>query len=125
MQYTIVGGGVAACFAVKAIEKYDPDARITVVSEEEHCFYYRPMTPLIIKGDKERDEILYEEHLPEFHVIHDRAVALNTAAREITLSNGDALSFDRLLIAQAQHEQLVLVTEDAAFGPYDVELRAP
>jgi len=99
MQYTIVGGGVAACFAVKAIEQYDPGARITVVSEEEHCFYYRPMTPLIIKGDKERDEILYEEHLPEFHVIHDRAVALDTAAREIALSNGDTLSFDRLLIA--------------------------
>lgn len=32
--------------------------------------------------------------------------------------------FDRVLIAQAQLEQLVLVTRDAAFGAYDVALLA-
>lgn len=29
--------------------------------------------------------------------------------------------FDRVLIAQARHESLVVVTEDAAFGHYDVD----
>jgi PIN domain nuclease of toxin-antitoxin system len=33
--------------------------------------------------------------------------------------------FDRLLIAQAQHERLPLVSADPALRPYDVELRAP
>lgn len=33
--------------------------------------------------------------------------------------------FDRLLIAQAQHEQIAIVSADAVFRMYDVELRAP
>jgi PIN domain nuclease of toxin-antitoxin system len=33
--------------------------------------------------------------------------------------------FDRLLVAQAQHERLPLVSADPALRPYDVELRAP
>jgi NAD(P)H-nitrite reductase large subunit len=99
MNYTIVGGGIAACFALKEIKNYDPDSHVTVISAEEHCFYYRPMTPLVIKGDKERDEILYDDHIPEYHMIHGQAASLNTATREITLENGETVSFDRLLIA--------------------------
>ena len=99
MNYTIVGGGIAACFALKEIKNYDPDSHVTVISAEEHCFYYRPMTPLVIKGDKERDEILYDDHIPEYHMIHGQAASLNTATREITLKNGETVSFDRLLIA--------------------------
>lgn len=30
--------------------------------------------------------------------------------------------FDRMLIAQARHEELVLVTGDRSFGAYDVEI---
>jgi len=99
MAYTIVGGGIAACSALRAIREYDPAGRITVISEEEHCFYYRPMTPLVVKGDKERDEILFDEHLPEFHTINDRAVALDPARKEITLANSGTVPFNRLLIA--------------------------
>jgi PIN domain nuclease of toxin-antitoxin system len=33
--------------------------------------------------------------------------------------------FDRLLIAQAQHERMPFVSGDPAFKPYEVELRAP
>ena len=106
MNYTIVGGGIAACFALKEIKNYDPSSHVTVISEEKHCFYYRPMTPLVIKGDKERDEILYDEHLPEYHMIHGRAASLNSEAKEITLENGDTVSFDRLLIATGSAPQV-------------------
>jgi len=33
--------------------------------------------------------------------------------------------FDRLLIAQAQHENLTIVTADDTFRAYDVPIRAP
>lgn len=33
--------------------------------------------------------------------------------------------FDRLLVSQAQHEKLTLVTADDAFNAYDVSTRAP
>lgn len=99
MEYTIIGGGIAAYAALKAIRDLDQHSRVTVVSEEQHCFYYRPMTPLVVKGDRERDEILYAGELPDFHTIHDRATGLDPAARTITLAHGAPLSFERLLIA--------------------------
>jgi len=99
MQYVIVGGGIAACSALKVIREYDTAGRITVISEEEHCFYYRPMTPLVVKGDKERDEILFDEHLPEFQTIQGRAISLDAGKKEMALQGGGTVSFDRLLIA--------------------------
>jgi NAD(P)H-nitrite reductase large subunit len=99
MEYTIIGGGIAAYAALKAIRDLDRDNRVTVVSEEEHCFYYRPMTPLMLKGDRERDELLYAGELPDFHTIHDRASGLDPATRTITLAHGAPISFQRLLIA--------------------------
>lgn len=99
MDYTIVGGGIAAFAALKAIRQLDPRTRVTVVSEEEHCFYYRPMTPLMVKGDRERDELLSAAAIPEFHHLHDRAVGLDPAARTLTLRQGGSLGFKRLLIA--------------------------
>lgn len=99
MEYTIIGGGIAAYAALKAIRDLDQHSRVTVVSEEQHCFYYRPMTPLVVKGDRERDEILYAGELPDFHTIHDRATGLDPVARTITLAHGAPLAYERLLIA--------------------------
>ena len=44
IPYLIVGGGTAAYSAVRAIRKYDPSAKILIVSEEEQIPYNR--TPL-------------------------------------------------------------------------------
>jgi PIN domain nuclease of toxin-antitoxin system len=43
-----------------------------------------------------------------------------SAAGSLSLHHKDP--FDRLLVAQAQVENLVLVSPDPAFGPYDVEM---
>ena len=99
MRYAIVGGGIAAVSAVKAIREYDPAGHITVISEEEHCFYYRPMTPLLIKGDRERDELLHNMRGIDIHMVHGRAASLDPEQREITLQDGTRVEYDRLLIA--------------------------
>lgn len=99
MQYVIVGGGIAAVSAVTAIREYDPDCTITVISEEEHCFYYRPMTPLIIKGDRERDELLHDHAGLDIHLIHDRAVSLDSAARKVIMEEKGHIPYEKLLIA--------------------------
>ncbi|MDH3329292.1 MAG: FAD-dependent oxidoreductase, partial [Desulfobulbaceae bacterium] len=97
MNYTIVGGGIAAVSALKAISEYDPECQITVISEEKHCFYYRPMTPLIIKGDKERDDLLHDhEGIGHINLIHDRATSLDADNCEVTLQEGQKMAYDRL-----------------------------
>ena len=99
MRYTIVGGGIAAVSAVKALQGYDPAGRITVISEEQHCFYYRPMTPLLIKGDMERDDLLHNMRGIDIHTVHGRAASLDPEQRAVTLQDGGRVEYDRLLIA--------------------------
>jgi NAD(P)H-nitrite reductase large subunit len=99
MRYAIVGGGIAAVSAAKALQSYDPNGHITVISEEQHCFYYRPMTPLLIKGDRERDEILHNMRGLDIHMLQGRAASLDPERREITLAGGEKVEYDRLLIA--------------------------
>ena len=48
-------------------------------------------------------------------------VTLEHAIRVADLPLHHADPFDRLLIAQAQLEELTIVTSDTAFDPYDVE----
>lgn len=99
MQYVIVGGGIAAVSAVKEIQEYDQESHITVISEEKHCFYYRPLTPLVIKGDKERDELLHDHEGLDIHLVHGRATSLNPQAREVILADGKKIPYEKLLIA--------------------------
>ena len=49
-----------------------------------------------------------------------RAVSASRSSTTSTPHHGDP--FDRLLVAQAQVERLVLVTGDAALSAYDVEI---
>lgn len=100
MHYTIVGGGIAAVSALRAIREYDAQCEITVVSEEKHCFYYRPMTPLIIKGDKERDDLMHDrEGIGHINLVHGRAVSLDPEKKEVIVEDGRKTGYERLLIA--------------------------
>jgi PIN domain nuclease of toxin-antitoxin system len=47
------------------------------------------------------------------------------ALRVATLAPHHRDPFDRLIIAQAQHERIPVVTADRAFDLYDVEVRRP
>jgi len=99
MQYVIVGGGAAAVSAVRKIQEYDRTCHITVISEEEHCFYYRPMTPLVVKGDRERDELLHDHAGLDIHMVHGRAASLSPDKKEVNLADGSTVKYERLLIA--------------------------
>ncbi|MGM0680920.1 MAG: NAD(P)/FAD-dependent oxidoreductase [Thermodesulfobacteriota bacterium] len=97
--YTIVGGGIATYSALKSLLRYDPGVQVTVVSEKKPCFCYRAMSPLAGEEGGKEGEIFFNDDLPDFRFIHDRAVALDTENKKITLKDHDQLDFDRLLIA--------------------------
>lgn len=99
MRYVIVGGGIAAVSAVRTIQENDQHYHITVISEEEHCFYYRPITPLVVKGDKERDELLHDHAGLDIHLVHGRAISLDPVAGEVVLDNNQRIRYEKLLIA--------------------------
>ena len=54
-QYVIIGNGVAAAGCIEGIRSVDADSKITVVSEENHAVYCRPLISYYLE-EKQRPQ---------------------------------------------------------------------
>lgn len=104
-DYVIVGGGLAGASAVQGIRELDIKGTVLLLGEEKHLPYDRP--PLSKKlwfGDTEVKEIFLHE--ADFYVQHEvtvalgaKAVKLDPAAKTVTVADGTAYRFGKLLLA--------------------------
>lgn len=104
MHYVIVGGGIAGTTAAEELRKLDPDAEITLVSEEEHPVYSRVLLPHYVKGKVPRERVFLKkaewydaqniEWLPGM-----RVKLLDDHNKFVLLSDGRELPYDKLLLA--------------------------
>jgi 3-phenylpropionate/trans-cinnamate dioxygenase ferredoxin reductase component len=105
MHYVLIGGGVASATAVEHIRKRDADGEITIVGAEPHLPYNRPpLSKEYLRGDAEAADTLVHpeawyrgQNIQVLQAIP--ATSIDLGAKRVTLSNGQALSYDRLLIA--------------------------
>ncbi len=100
MRYVIVGGSIAGISAAKEIRVNDMKGEIVVVSAEKTKGYYRPMIPSLI--EKEGLDIAFpDDPLGKCaaDIIFGKANGLDETSREILLSSGRKMRYDRLLIA--------------------------
>src|SRR5690606_40139781 len=99
-RYVLVGGGMAADAAAKAIRAADPQGAVTLVTAEPDAPYRRPhLSKALWSGGAEAKAFLGTAgHGVE--VMTGRAVTgIDTRARRVTLEDGQALEYDQLLIA--------------------------
>jgi 3-phenylpropionate/trans-cinnamate dioxygenase ferredoxin reductase subunit len=100
----IIGAGECGGRAALALRDLGFDGRVTLVGDEPHLPYERP--PLskdamvsdapMIKAIAS-DEILVERSIRHIHSV--QAVAIDRAARNVRLSDGSTLPYDKLLLA--------------------------
>ncbi len=108
IRIQIIGGGVAAFEAAVAARKSDADARITIHTRETVPPYRRPALPRALQGDLPDREFLikpadwYREQRIELHT-GSAVVAVDRERRELRLADGDAVPYDRLLLATGGH----------------------
>lgn len=103
MHVVIVGNGVAGIEAAMAVRARDTSHEISVVSEESDHFFSRTALMYVLSGQMcyrdieplERD--LYSRLA--LKRIRDRATGLDPAKRELSLSSGRSIRYDRLLVA--------------------------
>ena len=102
MRYLIIGNGAAGNAAAEAIRWRDPRGEITLLSDEPHAAYYRPLLPFLIY-DAPESANLYRDAL---HTPRDVNVRLGTRVQAIaptehrvTLEDGETLAYDQLLLA--------------------------
>ena len=104
VRYVIAGNSVAAVSAIEAIRKRDREAEIVVISPEKYTAYCRPLITYVLARDVEEFRLPYKRE--SFYKQHDVNVlygvsmeGLDAKERKVYLSNGEKLSFDKLLIA--------------------------
>jgi NAD(P)H-nitrite reductase large subunit len=103
MHLAIIGNGVAGITAARHVRKLDPNARISVISEESDHFYSRTALMYVYMG-----HLTYGHTKPYqdwfwmkngIDLIRDRVEHVDVQSRHLALRSGARLAFDRLLIA--------------------------
>ena len=110
-KYLILGGGAAALEAAKAIRERDRTGGITMISEEAHLPYNRPMLTKAMLSDMTGDQLavepesFYEENSISL-LLEARVKAIDPAAKSVTVEKGGAPTtsvYDKLVYALGAH----------------------
>ena len=103
-RYVIIGNGVAAAGCIEGIRSRDNNGEITVVSEERHAVYCRPLISYYLekKTDPERMRYrgadFYEQN--GVRVLYgEKAEAIDAQQKTVRLKTGDSLRYDTLCVA--------------------------
>ena len=103
-RYVIIGNGVAAVGCIEGIRSIDRDGDITVISEEDHPVYSRPLISYLLQGRtdtelmKYRPDGFYEENGCRVHYGR-RASAIDAVSHTVTLDDGGKIAYDCLCVA--------------------------
>ena len=104
MRHVIIGNSAAAIGCVEAIREDDPDSAITIVADEPHPTYSRPLISYLLGGEVDETGMAYRP--PDFYETHRvetllgvEVTAVDPEARTVALGGGGTLAYDRLLIA--------------------------
>ena len=102
--YVILGNGAAGLSAAKAIRERDKTGSVIMISNEAYSTYNRPMLTKSMVAELDAKEILvepeawYQEN--NIHLLLEKEVTgIHTDKKEITLSDGTALKYTKLIYA--------------------------
>jgi NAD(P)H-nitrite reductase large subunit len=103
-RYVIVGNGTAAAGAIEGIRDTDKEGSITVISEEMHPVYSRPLISYLLEGKTDEERMSYRDS--DFYdrngcsvIYGKKATGIRDDIREVYLSDGTVVPYDELLIA--------------------------
>ena len=103
-QFVIIGGGIAGLSAAEAIRLRNASAAIAIFSEEGERPYYRPMLSDFLGEDLSEEQLYvkspgwYDDKQITVRT-GKKVLAINGAQRQLTLDNGDIITYDKLIIA--------------------------
>lgn len=101
-RVVVVGGGYGGATAAKYIRMYDPGIEVILVEPNE-AFVSCPISNLVLGGFKTiADVTVPYSGLANNHgvqVVRDMATAIDTDKKQVRLAKGDAISYDRVVVA--------------------------
>ncbi len=100
-RVVVIGGGFGGATAAKYIRLWEPRIEVTLV-ERNPEFISCPISNLVLAGDKELADITVPYGgLAKYgvRVVRDEATAIDLEKKQVRLARGDALPYDRLVVA--------------------------
>jgi NAD(P)H-nitrite reductase large subunit len=104
MRYVIIGNSAAGVGAVEAIRRNDVNGGITVVTDEPHHTYSRPLISYLLLGKTTRERMKYRED--GFYLDNNctlirskRVAAVDLASKLVRFSDDGGIPYDKLLVA--------------------------
>ena len=103
MHLAIIGNGITGVTCARLVRKRDPDARITIISDESDHFFSRTALMYIYMGHmteaqtKPYADGFWEEN--RIDLVRNRVERIDTASKQLHLQSGSAMGYDALLIA--------------------------
>ena len=104
MKYVIIGNSAAAVGCIEGIRKYDKQGSITVISDEKHHVYSRPLISYYLAGKVKPENMVYRKK--DFYeknsvetMFQKKAVAIDPKKKTVALDSGETVAYDKLLIA--------------------------
>jgi len=103
-SYCIIGNGIAAAGCIEGIRSVDPSGEITVVSEEKHAAYYRPLISYYLQGKAAPERMGYggEDFYARngVRVLYGRkALRIHPEQRTVELDDGTLVPYTSLCLA--------------------------
>lgn len=100
-QVVIIGGGFGGATAARYIKRRNPAIQVTLV-EPATTFYTCPFTNLYLAGLRtfeQQGHTFDDLKAIGVNVVHDLATAVDTSGKKVTLSKGQVLPYDKLLLS--------------------------
>ena len=104
MKYVIIGNSAAGIGCVEGIRQIDKKGKITIISDEDHHVYSRPLISYLIQGKVKKNRMMYRDE--NFYDENDvkllksrKAVKINAEEKNLYLSDGEKIAYDKLLVA--------------------------
>jgi NAD(P)H-nitrite reductase large subunit len=107
-HHLILGAGPAGVIAAETIRKLSAQDTITIVGDEPEPAYSRMAIPYLLMGNIDEHGTYLRKspsHFADLKIHQVRALvkSVQTDAKTVSLHNGEALSYDTLLLATGSH----------------------
>jgi NAD(P)H-nitrite reductase large subunit len=104
MNYVIIGNSIASVGCIESIRKLDSVGPITVIGDEDHQCYSRPLISYLLEGKTTKEKMVYRSQ--QFYeqnkvslVLGKKATKINPSEKQVVLEDGVSYPYDRLLVA--------------------------
>jgi NAD(P)H-nitrite reductase large subunit len=112
MRHVIIGTSAAGLAAAEVLRARDCEGSITLISEEEHLPYSRPLLTYLLGREIKPEKIFLKSanfftQLRLKPVLGEPVVRVNPETCEVSLGNQKTIAYDRLLIASGASSRLL------------------